>query len=75
MVSETASPWLGPKKMPSAKAQINDTRQVAVTAAARDYRGSLLAGRDLIEVSGINILHLTLVLSNQHRFLKVTDFV
>ncbi|KAL6887862.1 hypothetical protein GGI43DRAFT_426006 [Trichoderma evansii] len=35
--------------MPSAKAQIHDMRQVAVAAAAGDYRGSPPAGRDLIE--------------------------
>lgn len=51
--------------MPSAKAQINGMRQVTAAVAAGDYRGQPPAGRDLIEVSGVNILRLTLIYSNQ----------
>lgn len=55
--------------MQSAKAQINDIRQITVAAAAGDYRGPPPAGRDLIEVSGVDILHIALVLSKQCKLL------
>ncbi|KAK6443822.1 hypothetical protein FP744_10000070 [Trichoderma asperellum] len=41
--------WVSAKRMPTAKAQINDMRQVTAAVAAGDYRGKPPAGRDLIE--------------------------
>lgn len=51
--------------MATAKSQMDDIRQRTVAVVAGDYRGPPPAGRDLIEVSGVDIFHTTLVLSGQ----------
>jgi hypothetical protein len=56
--------------MATAKSQMNDMRQLTVAVVAGDYRGPPPAGRDLIEVSGIDIFHTALVFSNPCQLLE-----
>lgn len=62
--------WASPKRMATAKSQMNDMRQITVAAAAGDYRGPPPADRDLIEVSGVDVLLITLVFFNGLQLLK-----
>ncbi|KAL7924989.1 hypothetical protein ACQKWADRAFT_284728 [Trichoderma austrokoningii] len=48
--------WASPKRMATAKSQVNDMRQITVAAAAGDYRGPPPAGRDLIEATFVSSL-------------------
>lgn len=49
---------------------MNDIRQLTVAVVAGDYRGPPPAGRDLLEVSGIDSFHTALVFTNPSQLLE-----